>query len=120
MDIPNDTAMIRSNDNPIAFQVSAKDLGYIPKYRPSTPPLLEEEEIKTLPQHSDTIQSEESEESEMAGGDKIPSDGEIKPMRIVIKDDFNKGLNLLASHENDEDNSGDEDDQTNIKKVNTI
>jgi len=116
MDMPGDTAMIRSSENPIAFSVQAKDLGYIdPNTKPSSGE-LEEETIVTLPQHQDKGANEDE---EMSGGGDIPSDGANKPIRITLKPDFNGGLDLLAPKEGGEVDSGDEgsEDGGDLKKI---
>ena len=114
MDMQGDTAMIRSSENPIAFSVEAKDLGYIDPNTKSSSGELEEETIVTLPQHQD----EDTDNEEMEGGGDIPSDGANKPIRITLKPDFNGGLDLLAPQDGGENSSGDEDDDDNdLKKI---
>ena len=117
MDMQGDTAMIRSSENPIAFSVQAKDLGYIDPNTNPTSEELEEETIVTLPQHQDKGAADKDEE--MSGGGDIPSDGGNKPMRITIKPDFNGGLDLLAPKEGGEVDSGDEgsEDGGDLKKI---
>jgi hypothetical protein len=114
MDMPGDTAMIRSSENPIAFSVQAKDLGYIdPNTKPSSGE-LEEETIVTLPQHQD----EDTDNEEMEGGGDIPSDGGNQPIRITLKKDFNGGLDLLAPQDGGENSSGDEGSHDeDVKKI---
>jgi len=121
MDMATDKATIRSSENPIAFQVEAKDLGFLPN-SPVEPDIAvdvevdddksddkSDEKITTLPQH------------DMQGGGEISSEGGDPPkMRITIKEDFNGGLDLLAPQNEEETNSGDENMEggnDDIKKI---
>ena len=117
MDMETDKATIRSSENPIAFQVEAKDLGFLPNspVEPQVEVDVEvgndpsDEKITTLPQH------------DMQGGGEISSEGGDPPkMRIIIKEDFNGGLDLLAPQNEEETNSGDENMEggdDDIKKI---
>ena len=120
MDMETDKATIRSSENPIAFQVEAKDLGFLPNspvdfVEPDIAVDVEvgddksDEKITTLPQH------------DMQGGGEISSEGGDPPkMRITIKEDFNGGLDLLAPQNEEETNSGDENMEggdDDIKKI---
>lgn len=117
MDMETDKATIRSSENPIAFQVEAKDLGFLPNspVEPQVEVDVEvgddpsDEKITTLPQH------------DMQGGGEISSEGGDPPkIRITIKKDFNGGLDLLAPQNQEEINSGDENMEggdDDIKKI---
>jgi hypothetical protein len=117
MDMETDKATIRSSENPIAFQVEAKDLGFLPNspVEPQVEVDVEvgddpsDEKITTLPQH------------DMQGGGEISSEGGDPPrIRIKIKEDFNGGLDLLAPQNQEEINSGDEnteEESGDIKKI---
>jgi hypothetical protein len=117
MDMETDKATIRSSENPIAFQVEAKDLGFLPNspVEPQVEVDVEvgddpsDEKITTLPQH------------DMQGGGEISSEGGDPPrIRIKIKEDFNGGLDLLAPQNQEEINSGDENTEEgsgDIKKI---
>jgi len=117
MDMETDKATIRSSENPIAFQVEAKDLGFLPNspVEPQVEVDVEvgddpsDEKITTLPQH------------DMQGGGEISSEGGDPPrIRIEIKKDFNGGLDLLAPQNQEEINSGDENTEEgggDIKKI---
>jgi len=111
LDFEKDQATIRGEDNPLAFTVAAKDLKM-----PSIPEETSLEDIITE-QAEDSSQKEAivtRDEDQESGEDPKSDVGEGN--RIVIEQDFNKGLNLLSTpEEEDESHSGDEDSE--IKKI---
>jgi DNA-directed RNA polymerase II subunit RPB2 len=124
LDFEKDQATIRGEDNPLAFTVVAKDLKMpsIPK-ETSLEDIITEQSEKVLdeadPGETDPGETDpgktdtgETDTGETDTGETDTGEGN----RIVIKKDFNKGLNLLsAPEEKDEINSGDED--SDIKKI---
>ena len=107
LDFVKDSATIRGDDNPLAFTVEAKDLKMLlePKESDESP----DESPEPLKQESPSLEDLITEQSEIV-------ETKEKPERIVIKTDFNEGLNLLSTpDEQDETNSGDEDSE--IKKI---